>query len=75
MSVKSAGVAQPAFMLENQIAFLGSQEIGRRNSTCLLAPGRPETAAMHSTRAPNVVSLPNIALPGNENRQGSSAVR
>ena len=28
LSVKSAGVAQPAFMLENQIAFLDWQEIG-----------------------------------------------
>ena len=45
------------------------------NSTCLLAPAQPETPAMHSTRAPNLVSQPNIALPGNENRPGRWAIR
>jgi hypothetical protein len=51
------------------------QEDRGENSTCLPAPAQPETPAMHSTRAPNAVSQPNIALPGNENRQGSWAVR
>ena len=57
---------------------LGPHRIDKKsgeNSTCLPAPARPENPAMHSTRAPNVVSQPNIALQGNENRPGSRAVR
>ena len=75
LSVVSAGVAKPSVMLENQIAFLRWKEIASGNSTCSFAPARPETPAMHSTRAPNVVSQPNTALPGNENRPGRWAIR
>ena len=44
-------------------------------SISLEAPARPERPAMRSKRAPNFVFRPNIALPRNENRPVSSAVR
>jgi hypothetical protein len=53
----------------------GNKRISREKSTSLLVPARPERPAMHSKRAPNFVSRPNIALPRNENRPVSSAVR
>ena len=53
----------------------GNKRISREKSTSLLVPARPERPAMHSKRAPNFVSPPNIALPRNENRPASSAVR
>jgi hypothetical protein len=53
----------------------GNKRISREKSTLLLVPARPERLAMHSKRAPNFVSRPNIALPRNENRPVSCAVR
>lgn len=46
-----------------------------RKPISLLLSARRERPAMHSKRAPNFVSRPNIALPRNENRPVSSAVR
>jgi hypothetical protein len=53
----------------------GNKRISREKSTSLLVPAQPERTAMHSKRAPNFVSPPSIALPRNENRPASSAVR